>query len=510
MTNMDSGGLRPARTTTYRRRLALGIVACASALLSGCSTQGLERWHTVDLDEEYRASRADATPTFVDYLQLEDRLFTQLDEEVYARNATGPADALLRYTRGSASDPQVRHPNWNRSFELRHAAPAGGVLLLHGMSDSPYSLRALGESLHEHGYYVVGLRLPGHGTAPSGLLGVRWEDMAGAMRLAVAHLERRVGQAPIHIVGYSTGAPLALDFALDAIEGHASPMPASLVLISPAIGIHAAAAAAQWKRRAASLPALGGLAWLNVEPEFDPFKYNSFTTNAGEQVHRLTRRVSRRVENLARSTGARALPPVLVFKSNADSTVSTDAVVSRLLGRLDPNRNELVLFDVNRYAAKDLLLVANQRFLDARVVGDAGLPFTLTLVTNESDTSSAVVARHQEPYSAVFTRQETLGAAWPNGVISLSHVALPIPPDDPLYGQRPPGNEDVLFLGQMAIQGERGMLRLSSDWLLRLRYNPFYAYVDARTLAWIDRAGGRGENTAPGGTTTPDRVGRPH
>jgi alpha-beta hydrolase superfamily lysophospholipase len=510
MTNPEAVALR--LTTTVRRGMkrGRGVLACAAALLSGCSTQGLEKWHTVDLDEEYRASRTDEVPTFADYLRLEDRLFAQLDEEVYSRNATGPADALLRYTRGSASDPQVRQPNWNRSFELPHAAPAGGVLLLHGMSDSPYSLRALGESLHEHGYHVVGLRLPGHGTAPSGLLDVRWEDMAGALRLAVAHLERQVGQAPIHIVGYSTGAPLALNFTLDAIEGRASPVPASLVLISPAIGIHAAAAAAQWKRRAASLPALGGLAWLNVEPEFDPYKYNSFTTNAGEQVHRLTRSVSRRVESLARSNGTRALPPILVFKSNADSTVSTDAVVTRLLGRLDPYRHELVLFDVNRYAAKSLLLVADQRFLDARVTGDARLPFALTLVTNESDTSSAVVARRQEPYAAELSRQEALGAAWPVGVISLSHVALPIPPDDPLYGQRPPGNEDVLFLGQMAIQGERGMLRLSSDWLLRLRYNPFYAYLDARTLAWMDRAGGHGETAAPGGTSAPAGVAQPH
>jgi hypothetical protein len=87
------------------------------------------------------------------------------------------------------------------------------------------------------------------------------------------------------------------------------------------------------------------------------------------------------------------------------------------------------------------------------------------------------------------SQTESLALAWPAGVISLSHVALPIPPDDPLYGQRPPDNQDVLFLGQMALQGERGMLRLSSDWLLRLRHNPFYDYLERRALAWIDSAG---------------------
>jgi hypothetical protein len=73
-------------------------------------------------------------------------------------------------------------------------------------------------------------------------------------------------------------------------------------------------------------------------------------------------------------------------------------------------------------------------------------------------------------------------------VISLSHVALPFPPDDPLYGERPPGNDDVLFLGEMAIQGERGLMKISSDWLLRLRHNPFYDYLEWRLLEWIGNA----------------------
>jgi alpha-beta hydrolase superfamily lysophospholipase len=468
--------------------LRLAGLAGLALLLQACASQPLEKWHTVRFAEEYRASRANDVQSFEDYLRLEDRLFAELDAEVYSNVTPEAADALLRYTRGSASDPQVRTPNWNRTFELPVENPVGGVLLLHGMSDSPYSLRALGEALNRRGYWVVGLRLPGHGTAPSGLLGVRWEDMAGAVRLGVARLAEKVGEAPVHLVGYSTGAPLALDFALDAIAGRAGPMPASLVLVSPAIGIHRAAAAASWKRRSSSVPGLRNLAWLNVEPEFDPYKYNSFTTNAGDQVYRLTRSVSRRIAHLSRADQTEALPPMLVFKSNADSTVDTAAVVTRLLARFDPDGHELVLFDVNRLAAKSLLLVADRRAVDLSVIGNDRLPFAVTLVTNENEESAAVEARRQQPLTAEVSRTDALDASWPVGVISLSHVALPIPPDDPLYGQRPPDNADVLFLGQMAFQGERGMLRLSSDWLLRLRHNPFYAYLESRTLEWIAAA----------------------
>ena len=84
---------------------------------------------------------------------------------------------------------------------------------------------------------------------------------------------------------------------------------------------------------------------------------------------------------------------------------------------------------------------------------------------------------------------EPLQIEWPRGVFSLSHVALPFPPDDPLYGQQPPANRDQLFLGQIPMQGERGLLRISSDWLLRLRHNPFYDYLERRTLDWVTRHG---------------------
>ena len=273
-----------------KNQLLTALLLAINLLLNGC-TSGLQAWHTEKLDREYSLDRSGDVQTLEDYLALEVSVFEQLDEEIYRGADTGPGTEFRRYSPGSAADPRKHKPDWNRSFQLDTANPRGGVLLLHGMSDSPYSLRAIGQALHEQGYQVLGLRLPGHGTAPSGMLSVHWNDMSAAVSMAMAHLFESVGNRQVHIVGYSTGAALALDYALEA---PVSARPASLVLISPAIGIHPTAALASWKRRLSLLPGLEGLAWLDLEAEFDPYKYNSFATNAAEQVHRLTRSVGER------------------------------------------------------------------------------------------------------------------------------------------------------------------------------------------------------------------------
>jgi len=453
--------------------------------LGACGGPELSSWHEVQLDSEFSASQTKGIETFQDYLLLEDAVFTQLDQLVYEHTDTGPNHALERYSRGSMADPAQRSPNWNRSFELASDNPVGGVLLLHGMSDSPYSLRALGEALHRRGFQVLGARMPGHGTAPSGLLDLSWPDMSAVVRLGMSHLAEKLGDKPIHIVGYSTGAALALDFALQAEQGTAQPTPASLVLISPAIGLSPAAALAKWSRRLSRLPGLGRLAWLDVAPEFDPYKYNSFTTNAAEQVHGLTSSVSRRIA--ARNHPEQALPPILVLKSTVDATVSNDAAVDRLMLRLAPNRHEMVLFDINRFAAITSLLVDDPRPFTERLIADEQLPFGLTLVSNQTTTSRSVNAYYKRPFAAGASQAEALDPDWPEGVFSLSHVALPFPAEDPLYGRTPPQDSGELFLGQQALQGERGVLKIPGNFLLRLRHNPFYDYLERRVMEWLQR-----------------------
>lgn len=467
-----------------RRSAPLALLVISLLCLFGCSDSELPPWFSEELEGEFSLQRSADIASFEDYIRLEDTLFEELDKRVYQHTPTGIEHSLQRYSRGSISDPTQRQPNWNRSFELRNAQPSAAVLLLHGMTDSPYSLRALGETLHQRGFHVLGLRLPGHGTAPSGMLHVTWQDMSAAVKLAMAQLNTVAGDKPIHIIGYSTGAALALDYVLQLEQGHAGKNPDSLVLISPAIGIKATAALAKWKRRLSLLPGLGNMAWLQIEPEFDPYKYNSFTTNAAEQVHELTTSVARRIAG--RSDKGRMLPPILVLKSTVDATVSTDALVDRLLLHLAPSRHELVLFDINRFAANSNILIADPGPLTRRLMSDDKLPFALTLVGNTNADSRAVSVHHKAPYTADISHSESLGVEWPDGVFSLSHVALPFPMKDPLYGRYAPADRNQLFLGQQPVQGERGLFRISGDFLMRLRHNPFYDYLEQRVVAWVE------------------------
>jgi hypothetical protein len=55
-----------------------------------------------------------------------------------------------------------------------------------------------------------------------------------------------------------------------------------------------------------------------------------------------------------------------------------------------------------------------------------------------------------------------------------------------------------VFLGDLAIKGERGVLKIPGSWLLRLRYNPFYTYMQTRVLQWLDGASDRVADPDPG------------
>ncbi|UCE71317.1 MAG: alpha/beta fold hydrolase [Nitrospiraceae bacterium] len=446
------------------------------------SRQELKVWHTAELDEEFTAENP--VKSFEGYLALEDRLFAQLGERVLDRVRPEDRRRINRFHRGSLSDPGQWPRNWNRTFELSTDAPEAGVLLLHGMSDSPYSLRSIGQHLHDSGTWVVGLRLPGHGTAPSGLVDVRYEDMAAAVRLAVRHLRDKVNDRPLYIVGYSNGAALAIQYVLLALEDTTLPQVNKLVLISPSIGVTKIAALAVWQARLGHFLGLDKLAWQDIQPEYDPFKYSSFAVNAGDQVYRLTNEIRSSFKKPGTSEKLSRFPPVLAFQSVVDATVSTRAVVQILFKQLPEGGHELVLFDINRVAEIETVLTDDPKEDIEAVISDTGLSFVFSLITNAGSNSRDIVLRQKKPSQSGIT-EISLGMKWPRGIYSLSHVALPFSVKDSLYGRSDSADGSKLQLGNMDFRGERGALQIPASAMLRLRWNPFYPYIEQRLLEFL-------------------------
>jgi alpha-beta hydrolase superfamily lysophospholipase len=439
----------------------------------------LSVWHLADLDEEFTA-RSGVTD-FTQYLALEERLFQQLDELVYDEVPVGPENATNRYSRGSLADPGRWPVNWNRSFELQQEEPRAGILLLHGLSDSPYSMRELGETLYQQGATVVGLRIPGHGTAPSGLVETRWQDMAAAVRLAARHVSAEVGDKPLFLVGYSNGGALAMEYTLAALDDTTLPPIAGVILLSPEIGISPVAALAVWQGRLGHLLGMEKLAWNGLLPEYDPYKYGSFAVNAGDVAYRITRRIQHQLNALQGSGKLETLPPILAFQSGVDATVTASALVANLFDRLPERTHELVLFDINRRAEIGTLLREDPKTVFDPLLNSTERDYDLTVVSNENPESDRVLAR-TVLVGEVSASATTYLGKWPRGVYSLSHVALPFSPMDPLYGGPQAGDSPGIQLGDLAPKGERGVLRIPGNDILRLRWNPFFDYVRSRTL----------------------------
>jgi hypothetical protein len=232
-----------------------------------------------------------------------------------------------------------------------------------------------------------------------------------------------------------------------------------------------------------ALPAFSKSAWLEIVPEFNPFKYNSFPVNAARQSYQLTQALSEDLAAAAENGANAKLPPVLAFQSVVDSTVIGSAVFTGLFARLPANGSEIVLFDVNRAAPLELLLSRTTLGLLEQTIPPGPRIYRVT-VLGDSHGDSQISERSLPPGGA---RAEVrrLDLHYPGEFFSLSHIATPFPPSDSLYGSDPDDDNYGIHLGNQALRGERGTFINGADSLLRASCNPFFSYVAQRIDAGI-------------------------
>ncbi len=470
----------------------LGIGLVLARAFSARSGPPLKPWHEA-LAGEFRARDLTDATTLADYLVFEDAVFREMNEKVLPAAAPIDRTPVNRYWPESPINPERYAKNWNRTFELLPEGEIrGGALLVHGLTDSPYSVKADAEVLRRLGYYTLCLRMPGHGTVPGGLVDAKWEDWRAAVRVGARHVRGRVGPAvPFVLAGYSNGGALAVEYGLESTSGDAGaaslPRPDRIILFSPMIGVSPFAAFAKIVVRVGSIPYFEQSRWLDVMPEYIPFKYDSFPAFAAQQTSELTAEINEGVRKAADSGAIRNFPPVLSFSSLVDSTVETWATIDRLFAFLPANGSELVLFDVNRTEAVRAFLKKSYDAQVAALFAHGERTYRLSLVTNAGAGTLEVVAKNAGPGSAD-SEETPLGLSWPRGVFSLSHLAVPFAFDDPLFGLDPDMSVDYgLRLGLVAPRGEKGVLDVPISQFMRLNCNPFFPYVEKRIEEFVTR-----------------------
>ena len=359
-------------------------------------------------------------------------------------------DMLYKAHAGRGVDALENIVDGNAPFDLKPLAgyPAGkdktyrrGVLLTHGLSDSPYFMRHLGAFFQDHGFRVMAVLLPGHGTQPGDLLDAKWQEWAGAVTYGVDRLAEEVEE--VFLAGFSAGGTLSLYQSLR------DKRVCGLFLFSPALRISPRAALANFHKLYSWLIPSGK--WLDLKQDHDIYKYESFPKNAAAQMYALTKETDKLLHRY------RLDIPVFIAASADDATVDVSATLEFISqARHASNRMVLYTTDTTRIPSTD----GNQE------------PENLELV------------------SSVIPEQN---------ILSYSHMSIVLPAEDRHYGVEGEYSNCTHYypddIEQYAacnnnpradLQGELTEKNLKAGVLRRLMYNPKFLTLKVSMKEFID------------------------
>jgi len=335
----------------------------------------------------------------------------------------------------------------NAPFELKPAASCAaghskpyrrGVLLTHGLTDSPYFMRNLAIFFQENCFRVMAILLPGHGTQPGDLLDVTWEDWAKAEAYGTEKLAAEADE--IYLAGFSTGGALSVYQSLrdKRVRG--------LFLFSPAFKVSSKAALANLHKLYSWL--MPSAKWVDIMPDQDIYKYESFTKNAAAQIYALTKEVGSQLGEQEVNI------PVFAAASQDDTSVDAPATLEFMAHARNPS-SRMVLYTT-----------------DAKKF-PVGIP-----------------AEKLELVNSVLPEQKILGSA---------HTAILLPQGDTHYGSAgdysncihyyPDSMEKYNFCNKNPkkdLQGELTEENLKRGVIRRLMYNPNYAVLKVSMKRFVD------------------------
>ncbi len=231
-----------------------------------------------------------------------------------------------------------RHPEYDPlTIDARPDLTGGrriGVLLSHGFTSSPLSIRPWGRALAEHGYGVRVPLLPGHATSWEDLNTKTWEDWYGALRsefdtLAAEHDAVVIG-------GLSMGGALVLRLAADVGE-----QVSGVIVVNPALATKRldAKVLVVLKHVVGSFPGLANdIKKAGVEE-------HGYTRTPLKAIHSLVRSWKPLVADLPKVTA-----PLVYFRSAEDHVVD-EASQPVILGGIGSTDVEVIMLPDSYHVA---------------------------------------------------------------------------------------------------------------------------------------------------------------
>ena len=310
-----------------------------------------------------------------------------------------------------------------------------GILLTHGLTDSPYFMRYLGSFFAHNGFRVMAILLPGHGTQPGDMLDANWQEWAKTLAYGIEQLSKEVDE--IYLAGYSTGGSLSVYHSLSdsRVRG--------LFLFSPAFKVSPRAAFANWHRFYSWL--MPSAKWLTICPDRDIYKYESVTKQAVAQAYELTCKLNRKLQR------EKIRIPVFAAASLEDTTVCTSATVD-FIANVEHPASHMVLYSADAKApASDKVELVNSVLPELKILGFSHI----CIVIPATDVHYGAKGEYCNCLHYYPNEMEKY-------VACIEHP-------------------------EQAILGETTRKNLSSGLLRRLTYNPKFAELEAAMQRFIER-----------------------
>ena len=241
----------------------------------------------------------------------------------------------------------------NRPFEKRPEnpePPEKGILLVHGLADSPGYFQDVASDLSRRGYLVRAVLLTGHGSRPADLIKVGFKDWTALIRHHVALLKEEVDE--VWLGGFSTGANLVTSYALENernVEG--------LLLFSPGF-VSDEMDALFWAPLASIF-----MTWVDQdEPDGNILRYGSLAMNGASLYFRSLEQVQGLLEEKTFDK------PVLVTISQDDSVIEAGAIPPLFTRAFTHPQSRLIWFG-EPYRSEDPRILSLPSYLPDQRIG---------------------------------------------------------------------------------------------------------------------------------------------